>query len=33
VYYLERAFNPDLMVLIKSYPATGNILVRRKNDE
>jgi hypothetical protein len=33
VYYLERAFNPDLMVLIKSYPATGNILVRPKNDE
>jgi hypothetical protein len=33
VYYLERAFNPDQMVLIKRYPATGNILVRRKNDE
>jgi hypothetical protein len=33
VYYLERAFNPDLMVLIKNYPATGNILVRLKNDK
>jgi hypothetical protein len=33
VYYLERAFNPDRMVLIKSYPATGNILVRLKNEE
>ena len=33
LYYLERKFDPDGMVLIRSYPTTGNILVRRKSDQ
>ena len=31
-YYLHETFDPDRMILVKDYPVSGNILVRRKEN-